>query len=53
MAKCVAQGLKDARSPLANYLIDLTPFDPARPDPVTSFAIPAEPPVKAETPYGK
>lgn len=53
LAKCVAQGLKDVKSPLANYLIDLPPFDPARPDPVGSFAIPAEPPVKAETPYGK
>jgi lysophospholipase L1-like esterase len=52
-AKCVAQGLKDAKSPLANYLIDLPPFDPSRPDPVASFFIPAEPGVKAEMPYGK
>jgi lysophospholipase L1-like esterase len=53
LAKCVAQGLKDANSPVANYLIDLPRFDPARPDPVASFAIPAEPAAKAETPYGK
>ena len=53
LAKCVAQGLKDAKSPLAGYLIDLPPFDPARPDPIASFSIPAEPAVKAETPYGK
>lgn len=53
LAKCVAQGLKDAKSPLANYLVDLPRFDPARPDPVASFAIPAEPAAKAETPYGK
>jgi lysophospholipase L1-like esterase len=52
-ARCVAQGLKDAKSPLAKYLIDLRPFDPAHPDPVASFAIPSEPAAKAETPYGK
>jgi lysophospholipase L1-like esterase len=53
LAKCVAQGLKDAKSPLADYLIDLPRFDPAGPDPFASFAIPAEPAVQAETPYGK
>ncbi len=53
LAKCVAQGLKDAESPLAAYLIDLPAFDPAHPDPPASFAIPAEASVKAETPYGK
>jgi lysophospholipase L1-like esterase len=53
LAKCIAQGLQDARSPLAGYLIDLPRFDPAHPDPAASFAIPAEPAVKAETPYGK
>ncbi len=53
LAKCVAQGLKDAKSPLAAYLIDLPAFDPAHPDLPASFVIPAEPAVKAETPYGK
>ena len=45
--------LKDAKSPLAAYLIDLPAFDPAHPDLPASFVIPAEPAVKAETPYGK
>jgi hypothetical protein len=53
LAKCVAQGLRDAKSPLASYLIDLPVFNPAHPDPPASFAIPAEPAVKTETPYGK
>jgi lysophospholipase L1-like esterase len=53
LAKCVAQGLKDAKSPLAGYLIAMPPFDPAHPDPVASFSIPAEPSARAETPYGK
>lgn len=52
-AKCVAQGLKDAHSPLAQYLIEMPAFDPSKPDPLSSFHIPAEPVVKAETPYGK
>jgi hypothetical protein len=41
---CVALGFKDAKSPL---------FDSAHSDPVASFAIPAEPAVKVETPYSK
>ena len=52
LAKCVAQGLKDVKSPLAKYLIDRPRFDPARPDPPASFSIPAEPAAKAEMPYG-
>ena len=43
LAKCVAQGLKDAKSPLANYLIDLPRLRPGASRPDRSFAIPAEP----------
>jgi lysophospholipase L1-like esterase len=53
LAKCVAQALKDAKSPLVDHLVDLPGFDPARPDPVGSFSIPAETSGKTETPYGK
>ncbi len=53
LAKCVVQGLKDAKSPLAKYLIALPPFDPAHPDPIASFRVPAEPGTRSETPYGK
>ncbi len=52
-ARCVAQALQDAKSPLARYLIPLSAFDPAHPDPVSAFAIPAEPAAKIEAPYGK
>jgi lysophospholipase L1-like esterase len=53
LAKCVAQALKDAKSPLGDHLVDPPGFDPARPDPVGSFSIPAETSGKTETPYGK
>lgn len=53
LAKCVVQGLKDAHSPLAQYLIDMPAFNPAHPDPVSSFPIPAEPLRTVEAPYGK
>jgi lysophospholipase L1-like esterase len=53
LAKCVAQALKDAKSPLAKYLIDMPRFDPAHPDPVDGFAVPAEPFLSTEAPYGK
>ena len=53
LAKCVAQALKDAKSPLAKYLIAMPRFDPAHPDPVDGFTVPAEPYVAAEPPYGK
>jgi lysophospholipase L1-like esterase len=32
LAKCVVQGLRDAKSSLAKYLIDMPRFDPAHPD---------------------
>jgi lysophospholipase L1-like esterase len=53
LAKCVAQGLKDAHSSLAAHLIEMPRFDPSRPDPPSSLHIPAEPQSISETPYGK
>lgn len=52
LAKCVVEGIRQAKSPLAKYLIDMPPFDPAHPDELATFDIPAESMVKAETPYG-
>jgi lysophospholipase L1-like esterase len=44
LAKCVAQGLRDARLPLAALIADdVPPFDPARPDAPETFALPASP----------
>lgn len=45
LAKCVVQGLRDARLPLAALIADdVPPFDPARPDAPETFALPASPP---------
>ncbi len=52
LAKCVVEGIREAKSPLAKYLIDMPRFDPAHPDALASFDIPAEPMGKLETPYG-
>jgi lysophospholipase L1-like esterase len=52
LAKCVVEGIKLAKSPLAKYLVDMPVFDPAHPDALAAFDIPAEPAGKADTPYG-
>ena len=42
LAKCVAEGMRDAGPPLAALVAgDWPPFDPARPDPVERFSLPA------------
>ncbi len=44
LAKCVVEGIKATIPELANQIIDeLSPFDPAHPDPVGEFNIPASP----------
>jgi lysophospholipase L1-like esterase len=53
LAKCVVQGLIDAKSPLAQHVVaDFKPFDPAHPDPLDKFDIPAEPLRNAAGPLG-
>jgi len=52
LARCVVQGIKDAKLPLARYLVDTATFDPAHPDPYSSFDIPAEPLGPLVKPYG-
>jgi hypothetical protein len=54
LAKCVVQGLIDAKVPLAKYIVDdFKGFDPAHPDPLDKFDIPAEPArTTAARPYG-
>jgi lysophospholipase L1-like esterase len=51
LAKCLVQAIKDAKLPVAAFLADLPSFDPAHPDPVSKFDIPAEPFVKVANPY--
>jgi lysophospholipase L1-like esterase len=51
-AKCIVQGIKDAKLPLAKYLVDVPLFDSAHPDSPEAFDIPPDPAVMAEKPYG-
>lgn len=53
LALCVAQGLREARGPLATSLTaDFAGFDPARPDDPSAFAVPASPQWSSVTPRG-
>ena len=53
LAKCIVEGIKQAKLPIAKYLVDTPPFDPSHPDPVSKFDIPAEPLASAARPYGR
>ena len=53
LAKCVVQGLIDAKSPLAQHVVaGFKPFDPAHPDAFDKFDVPAEPSRNAARPLG-
>jgi lysophospholipase L1-like esterase len=52
LAKCIVEGIRDDKLPIAKYLIDTPPFDPAHPDPPDRFGVPAEPLGQAMKPYG-
>ncbi len=44
LAKCVVQGIRDARLPLARFIADdFAGFDPTHPDSPEAFALPASP----------
>ncbi|MGI4020959.1 MAG: rhamnogalacturonan acetylesterase [Janthinobacterium lividum] len=43
IAKCIIQGIKDNKLGIAKYLVDVPAFDPAIPDPVSSFQWPESP----------
>jgi lysophospholipase L1-like esterase len=52
LAKCIVEGIRQNHLPLEKFLVKGLPvFDPARPDPVADFKIPAEP-MRAPKPYG-
>ncbi len=56
LAKCIVTAIKKANLPMAKYLFDVPAFDPAHPDPVAAFDLPAEPrndPAAAVRPYGQ
>ena len=53
LAKCIVQGIRQAKLPIAKFLIEnLPPFDPAHPDPVSSVDVSPEPIVVVQKPYG-
>ncbi len=53
LARCVVEGIRQARLDLARYLgDDLPPFDPSRPDPPDRVLIPASPGGASPTPEG-
>jgi lysophospholipase L1-like esterase len=53
LAKCIAQGIKDAKLPLASHITDdFHGFNPAHPDPIAAFDVPAEPSRATARPYG-
>ena len=53
LAKCIVEGIRQDKLPIAKYLFDIPPFDPAHPDPVSKFDIPAEPAADGQRPYGQ
>jgi lysophospholipase L1-like esterase len=53
LARCVVEGIKASAPALGKFLVkDLAPFDPARPDPIASFKVPASPQATARKPDG-
>jgi lysophospholipase L1-like esterase len=53
LARAVVEGIRSNRLALVKYLTDdLRPFDPARPDPVSSFKVPASPLATETKPLG-
>ena len=43
LAKCIVEGIKASKLGIAKYVLNMPRFDPAHPDPVASFNIPASP----------
>ena len=53
LAKCIVEGIKKDNLPLAQFIADdFKDFDPAHPDPVNDFQMPASPKSSAEKPLG-
>jgi len=52
LAQAVVLGLRQARVPVARYIVDDFAFDPAHPDPVARVAVPASPRRTAQRPLG-
>jgi lysophospholipase L1-like esterase len=54
LAECVVESIRKQHLPLEQYLRKGIPaFDPAHPDPVAQWHLPASPAISTETPYGR
>lgn len=53
LAKAIVTGIRQQNILLEPYLVNTPAFDPAHPDPLVSFDIPAEPRVQAARPAGQ
>jgi len=53
LAQCVVEGIQQDNLPLAKYIVDdFKAFDPARPDSLADFQMPASPVTSSEKPLG-
>jgi lysophospholipase L1-like esterase len=53
LAKCIVQGIRDNKLAIAKEIVDdFQGFDPARPDPLEKFALPASPTRQVQRPLG-
>lgn len=53
IARCIVEGIRASKLDLASYLrSDTSPFDPARPDPITNWTWPLSPMISALKPDG-
>jgi lysophospholipase L1-like esterase len=53
LTRCVVEGIRQNKLPLAEHLADdVQPFDPAHPDRIESFKLPASPQAASEKPEG-
>jgi lysophospholipase L1-like esterase len=53
LAKCIVQSIREQRLPLAKFIVDDFPgFDPAHPDDVEKFTLPASPNFTNQRPLG-
>lgn len=52
LAKAVVAGIRQAKLPVAGFIVDDFRFDPAHPDPFASFGVPPSPKVTSLRPLG-
>ncbi len=53
LAKCIVQGIRDNKLEIAEHIVDgFAEFDPARPDPMETFALPPSPERTTQRPLG-